>query len=69
MTTPDDEMTDEELGTLTEAALDAHEAGTARFRPRGEEALRATGTVPISLRVPISLLENVKAASAAQGMP
>jgi len=69
MTTPYEQMTDEELEALTEHALDDHETGTARFQPRGETARRTTGTVPISLRVPAALLEQVKAAAGARGMP
>jgi len=69
MTTPYEHMTDEELEVLTEHALDEHESGTARFHPRDEAARRTTGTVPISLRVPAALLERVKAAAAARGMP
>ncbi len=69
MTTPYEHMTDEELEALTERALDEHEAGIPRFEPRGEAAPRTIGTVPISLRVPAPLLERVKAAAGARGMP
>jgi len=64
-----EELTDAELAELTEHALHEHEAGEVRFRPRGDVARRTVGTVPISLRVPKPLLEQLKAVAAARDLP
>jgi predicted DNA binding CopG/RHH family protein len=69
MTTPYEQMTDEQLEALTESVLDEHEAGTARFASHGDAARHTVGTVPISLRIPAPLLESIKAAGAARGVP
>lgn len=66
---PYEQMSDEELEALTEEALRDHEAGRARFQPQGEAALRTEGTVPISIRIPASLLERIKAAAAVKNVP
>lgn len=62
-------MTDDELEALTERVIAEHEAGTARFHARGTAAGRTTGTVPISLRIPTPLLESIKEAASARGLP
>lgn len=62
-------MSDRELEALTEEALRDHESGEVPFRPRGETARHTVGTVPISIRIPVSLLEGIKTAAAAQGIP
>ncbi len=64
-----EELTDEELAELTEHALREHESEKVPFRPLGEAARRTAGTVPISLRIPASLLEQVKDAAAVRGLP
>ena len=66
---PYEDMTDEELEQLTEQALDEHESGRGRFQPRDITATEVEGTVPISLRVPPTLLAGIKAAAAARGVP
>ena len=69
MTKAYEALTEEELAELTEHALREHETGKAPRLPRGEAARRTTGTVPVSLRIPASLLEQVKAAAAVRDLP
>jgi len=62
-------MTVEELESLS-AEVDAKR--TAEGRPPtllGDRALRTVGTVPISLRVPATVLARLKAEAEARGMP
>jgi predicted DNA binding CopG/RHH family protein len=66
---PYEEMTEEELEQLTEQALLEHESGKDRFQPRDVTTTKVEGTVPISLRIPPTLLASIKAAAAARGVP
>lgn len=62
-------MSQDELEENVDSALADHESGKARFEPLGDRARRTTGTVPINMRVPPRLLEQVKAAAASRGVP
>jgi predicted DNA binding CopG/RHH family protein len=64
-----EDMTDQELEELTEQALLEHESGKTRFERRDVTTTKVEGTVPISLRVPPTLLASIKAAAAARGVP
>jgi predicted DNA binding CopG/RHH family protein len=64
-----EDMTDGELEELTEQTLREHDSGEARFHRRGPAAAKIEGTVPISLRVPASMLTDIKAAAAEKGIP
>jgi predicted DNA binding CopG/RHH family protein len=64
---PYEDMTDQELEQLTEQALREHESGAARFQRRA--TTKVEGTVPISLRIPATLLASIKAVAAARGVP
>lgn len=64
-----EDMTDGELEQLTEETLREHEAGEVRFQRRGSAAAQVEGTVPVSIRVPATLLANIKAAAATRGVP
>ena len=66
---PYEDMTDQELEQLTEQTLREHESGTARFQQRDVTTTKVEGTVPISLRIPVTLLESIKAAAEARGVP
>lgn len=66
---PYEDMTEQDLDQLTEQALGEHESGKARFQRRDATRTKVEGTVPISLRVPPTLLASVKAAAAERGIP
>ena len=63
------DMSEDELEAELEQALDEHESGTNRAKRLGDEALRTTPTVPITLRVPAPLLARVKEEAARRGTP
>jgi predicted DNA binding CopG/RHH family protein len=64
-----EDMTDQELEQLTEETLREHEVGEVRFQRRGSAAAQVEGTVPVSIRVPATLLANIKAAAATRSIP
>lgn len=66
---PYEDMTEQELDQLTEQALIEHESGKARFQRRDRARTKVEGTVPISLRVPPTLLASIKGAAAERGIP
>jgi len=66
---PYEKMSDDELAAITEDALCEHESGRARFQPQGETASRTIRTVPVSIRIPAQLLEQIKAVAASREMP
>jgi predicted DNA binding CopG/RHH family protein len=66
---PYEVLTEQELDQLTEQALEEHESGRARFQRRDGTRTKGEGTVPISLRVPPTLLASIKAAAAERGIP
>jgi predicted DNA binding CopG/RHH family protein len=64
-----EDMTDSELDALTEETLRQHESGDVRFQRRGAAAAKVEGTVPVSIRVPVTLLDSIKSAAATRGIP
>lgn len=64
-----EDMSDRELETLTEESLREHESGKVRFQRRGSAATKVEGTVPVSIRVPVTLLASVRAAAETRGIP
>ena len=64
-----EDMNDRELEELTEETLRQHESGEVRFGRRGSAAPKVEGTVPVSIRVPVTLLTRIKAAAAARDIP
>jgi predicted DNA binding CopG/RHH family protein len=64
-----EDMTDRELEELTEETLREQESGEVRFQRRDPAAAKVEGTVPISIRVPVTLLTSIKAAAATRGIP
>lgn len=64
-----EDLTEQELEQLTERVLDEHESGKARFERRDVTRSKVEGTVPISLRVPPTLLASIKVEAAKRRIP
>lgn len=64
-----EDMSDRELEELTEETLREHESGEVHFQRRGATAAKLEGTVPVSIRVPVTLLASVRAAAETRGIP